>query len=642
MNKWHFQRPGVGLDTGGDISKAFRGESQDLPGFLADHDPGHSARLLARELIQNAVDAHDEHKIWCEERGLDTGGALRLEFSFETLEGEALRALVDAVDLQALDARADTVTPQALKLVADNYFAQGDTGHPLRILRVNERRTTGMFGPWAPPDGGTVERRLHAALLDFGTSAKSGRAGGSYGYGKAGLANASRLRTVFAYTCFSSERATEDKATRRLIGVSYWDKHVFKDREYIGVGVFGAPYEDRDGFAKPWDDEVADTLAAALRFPVRDPDAPNDLGTSYLVLDPDFDATALRTAVELFWWPALRRGSVEITIRDEDVHENYSPRGVGTDVDLNAFATALTWLDEPAAAPAADDPHGTVVELREQAVNQLGVALPSPGRVALLVDKADDGWSWNDPTSRTLVALIRGTNMVIAYQPYGTGLPNARGVFSASAEAGPLLRATETKTHDKWEAKPDPGIPAEAVQMAAVTKSRIRDAVNAFVSQLKPDAPTREVSLDIFGQFFSGRSGTQPPRPPVTRDAWSINFTTDYDVLANAPDGTLAQAGEISIGLSGNTTLDQIPVTVELKFGATEDGSGFGTEDLSLSVECPSEWCATDAGGNQIFEGTLTRGTDSVFTVSSAPYPDTWECGFQAVVSPSEDVVSGT
>ena len=640
MPQWFFERPSVGLDTGGDISKAFRGESHDLPGPLAQYDPGHSARLLARELIQNAVDAHNEHQVQCATRGTSPGGALGLHFEFATLDGADLRRFADAVDLTTMDDRADTVGSEELHLVEANYFDEGDTTQPLRILRVHERRTTGMYGAWTQPEHGDPERRLHSALLDFGISGKSDRAGGSYGYGKAALATASRLRMVFVYTCFVPRDDDPDGISRRLLGVTYWDKHSYNNQVVKGVGIFGDPFPGRDDLANPINDDAADALAEALGLPIRSADNPNDLGSSFVIVDPDFGAEAIQRSIELFWWPALRRGTVEVTVEDMDSGQAFPPRPSGYDGILQPFVTALTWLDDSSSAPPTDDPAAAVVQLKPQEHNRLNQPLPSPGSLALLVDQEEDSWSWADPSSPTLVALIRGTNMVIAYHEQRTGLPCARGVFNASEEADPLLRATETKAHDKWESKRDPGIPARASQMADVTKTRIQDAVRKFVGDLKPSAPKREIALEHFGSFFTGKRGSTPPPPKATRDAWTIKIDSAYADPPPADPTSLRQEGTVTLGLSGNTALDKARVTVELRFGAAEDDSGFGTEGLEIAATPPKGWTVLAKQINNpasiAFEGTLERGSETEFRVESGEYPASWVCGFQAIVTPED------
>jgi hypothetical protein len=638
---WSFQRPSGGLDAGGDISKAFRGESSPLPGYLDAFDPGHAARLFARELVQNAVDAREDHIAWCKEAKLDAGHALRMEFEFETLTGEALEEFVNALELASIDGRADAVGTEALKLVPGNYFEDGSVDRPLRVLRVNELATTGMFGPWLAPATGRAERRMHSALLDLGTSEKSGRSGGSYGYGKAGLANASRTRMVFVYTCFAEERRATSGATRRLIGVSYWDKHDYEDREFIGVGVFGGVGDEDRGEGVPLDDDAADLVAPALGISTRDPSNTTGLGTSYLVVDPDFGPEQLRDALELSWWPALRRGSIELSIVDKDSAEVFSPRATGTVVDLKAFVTALEWLDNPSTAPSKTDPSAVVQTLDPQTSNKLGIQLPSPGQLALLVDDADDGWSWSDPTAPTLVALTRGTNMVIAYRPFKQALPCARGVFCASADADPFLRSTETKAHDRWKSTAEGGIPPAATQMALVTEQRIRDAVLQFLKPLKPESPKREIALDQFGSFFTGKRGSSTPRPKATKDAWTIGVAAQYADPDPENPGALAQEGVITVGLSANTKRHSIPVRVEIRFGASEDGgTGFGSEGLEVASTVPGGWTrVSDASDRErvVMEGTLERDQAVEFDVASGPYPDSWACGFQARVIPNEE-----
>ena len=58
-----------------------------------------------------------------------------------------------------------------------------------------------MGGPFT----GT-KSKMYLALVSIGFTVKHSGAGGSYGYGKAGLIRGSAIDTVVAYSCFRSTR----------------------------------------------------------------------------------------------------------------------------------------------------------------------------------------------------------------------------------------------------------------------------------------------------------------------------------------------------------------------------------------------------------------------------------------------------
>ena len=83
----------------------------------------------------------------------------------------------------------------------------------------------------------------YLALVSLGYTVKAPGAGGSYGYGKAGLIGASSTRTVIAYTCFK-EREDDLGVTRRLLGMTYWGQHDVGGRSFTGFARLGREDDD--------------------------------------------------------------------------------------------------------------------------------------------------------------------------------------------------------------------------------------------------------------------------------------------------------------------------------------------------------------------------------------------------------------
>jgi hypothetical protein len=635
--KWRFAKPGQGMDAGGDITKAFRGEARALPGFLDELDPGSSARLFTRELIQNAVDARSDHEVDMAARGQSPGARLVLEFEFATVQLSDLGPFAATLDLVALDERTDDVGYEGLGLVEQSYFETGDVTRPIRVLRVHERFTTGMHGPWAFDDARDYPRRMHSALLSLGTTDKIGGAGGSYGYGKAGLATASKIRTVAAYTCFVARPEETDDVTRRLLGVAYWAEHRFHDRKFIGYGTLGSESEAPD-LSEPLSNEAADAVAVAVGFPIRNPNIAGDLGTSYLVLDPDFGPEELRGALELFWWPALESHRFEVAITDNDAPTtSFHPRPRKVP-GFEPFWRTFEWVR--GVAPAPESEYAASGEFKRL---QVGGAPCPVGRIGLLVDEhqSPTSWSWSDSSAKSIVALIRGTEMVVSYLEVDTGLPQARGVFLADKAADPFLRQAEPKAHDDWQHRRDSGIPEDARLMAAAVKERVRRWVVDLTRPLRPKPSLESVFLDEFSRFFKGPTGTRPTRGEATSDPWRIEVATSLvDPLPTDPELLQLQA-HIEVGLGENAESAALLARVAIRFGALEDADTFNTDGLACHVTPPPEWEREESEADAVvFVGVLTR-DPAAFLGTSCTFQADWTGAFQVSVEPVGQPLAG-
>ena len=144
-----------------------------------------AAALLAREAIQNSVDAAAE-----------PGREVEVRFEERMLDGDDRRRFKAAAQLEDIGRRADV-----LQLPETNMFTSADD--PLRVLYVVDRGTTGLSGD--PAGSGSKLRKL---LMEIGGSRKTEEAhtGGSFGFGEAVYGGSSRIATIFAYSRTRDER----------------------------------------------------------------------------------------------------------------------------------------------------------------------------------------------------------------------------------------------------------------------------------------------------------------------------------------------------------------------------------------------------------------------------------------------------
>ena len=597
--------------SSGDLAKLFKNEAVKHPGVFSVSAPSEHATLMAREVIQNSADAAAELS---EELG-DDAPEFEIAFEFESLATSAKASLVDTLDLSSIAARGtnpgDPGWRARLGLDRDDVLDHLHDSSPLHVLKVVERGTTGMYGPFKG-----AQSKLYLALISLGYTAKSDGAGGSYGYGKAGMIRGSAIRTVVAYSAFRP-REDDPGVTRRLLGMTYWGQHELDGLSYTGFARFGAKHES--GATRPFENEEADTIAAQLGFDVRSADRLSNLGTTFLLIEPTVEPEDLSVAVARNWWPALEDGRMTVTVSANG--RTSVPRPMKDPV-LKTFVDAyhLATTDQDNAKP-----NQYRQSFRRASIGDLQLKLGGLGLVA-----EPGGWSYepdatdvdDDVQQRSLIALVRGPRMVVEYLDVGRSRPLVRGVFVADDEIDELLRQTEPKAHDSWQTRvEEPGSEPEAPQAADAVIRRIREHVRKFRDQLRPASrPAEDVRLPelerLFGRIFSSPSSS-PSGPPASERPFSISVD---ERIKPAGDGMIRLEGRIGYALAAHNLESRADVDVVISYRFVEDG-GNG-EEASLTIKPPSEF-ETIAEQPYLFRGALTHDRVS-FEFESAPYPADW------------------
>lgn len=556
----------------GDVAKMFKNAEVKAPGLFATGAPASDAVLLAREVIQNSWDSARElrRKYPHDEDRHD----FEIEFRFRTLtDGERadfeLAAGLPELEVRLARVVSDTEDPFRRLGISADCVAASPT-QPLRVLEIAESGTAGMHGSW--DDG---RSKMMFALVRLGETRKAVGAGGSFGYGKAGLIRGSRSRTVFAYSCFECD--DEPSVSRRFMGMTYWGSHAIGDTEFTGFGRLGDPYRSS---ARPHTNDEADQAAERLGLTRRDPDDPYDHGTAFLLIDPGIGPEDLKRAVEESWWPAMQDQSFSVRITSDS--EDFSPRPK-MNSDLIPFIRAFEIATMPQDNTVADERKPSI---RKISVGDLEI---SPGALGLKADL--DDWSYpppprsaDEPEHRSLVALMRSPRMVVEYLDVSGMTPHVRGVFVASDDADELLRQTEPPQHDAWDAHTsDDDAPAEATALAAAVEHRIKQNVNAWRRELKPPVPDRkDLSLDVLeelvGSVFSG-VGTKPKPPPdgPPRDV-RINIRRQ-DLLPTVDGLGITLSGSVGFALSERIETQSAAVILHVRYKFLEDGNA--------GEECP-------------------------------------------------------
>jgi hypothetical protein len=572
---------------------------------------------MAREVIQNSWDAARELRA---DRRRDRVPPFYIDFQFQRADGDRRDNLVDALGLKDLASHAhripgtDEEKRNALGLGVGDCLLTLDEGAAISYCEIVEHGAKGMYGPWHG-----AKSRMYLAMLSIGYNEKADGSGGTFGYGKAGLIRASHSRIVVAYSSFP-EQPDDPGVTRRLLGVAYWGRHEDAEGNALsGFARFGANVEP--GIVRPFENEQADEVATALNLEVRSVGDIEELGTTFLVLDPAVQPDELREAVERNWWPALldEDFTVQITSAEGETH-SCRPR---RNHDLDSYVTAYDLLKAEVAG-------------ENQRLRDLGSYSPQGetnrrlGRLALLADP--DGWSFPDDSdgaesaidNRSIVALTRSPRMVVEYHLPGRDIsrrtPFVRGVFVADDDVNAHLGRTEPKAHDRWDTQPSDDVDRAATLFAGQILERIKNHVRDFQNELRPPVDetgaVRLQRLDEKLKKLRQAVGPAPPPPPPGERPYTFRF----DVDRRAENGQLVLAGKVTVELSETAPLSAIDSRIRISFALDEDGRR--GDSVALKVTPPPGF-AKIGGEDTRFMGTVTR-RPVAFEIESDPYRSDW------------------
>lgn len=623
---WVWSRENPDQDgAAGDITRLFKANRIEQPGVLGRTPPDEIATLFAREAIQNSWDAARELR---KQAPGSASGPFVLDFVFRECAGSSKREMRDVLGLGALAERvsqvdADDRDPrQLLGLFNEDCLAELEGSEPLSLLYMHERGAIGMYGNWD-----NSESRMMCALIRIGYTEKGPGAGGSFGYGKAGLVQASKIRAVFAYSCFQ-EHESDPGITRRLLGVTYWGKHTADGQHFTGWVRYGKAL---GGAVRPLENEEADRVAVALGFDLRSPDVPEQLGTSFLIVDPAVSPVALCRAVERHWWPAIKEADgLRARIRTADGETEYCKAPVH-DPDLGPFIKAYEWATTSKENTNPEIWRGSIGGYNPQSSEHRFACL---GKLGLVADA--DGWSYpphefidgadeeNGETHKTIVALIRGPRMIVQYwTPPSNSPPYVRGVFVADDSVDDLLRMTEPPNHDRWvKGVTDAGIDPVAGKVAGEVLKKIKESLYRFRRQFTPPppppGPVHLPELDKLMRILTGGR----VKPPEGDRTLSITYPRGPEPSFYA-DNTVSVTGEARICLPERLAVDAAEVEVALSLAFLEDSrSG---ELCELAIQAPPGFVPQEARGLRYrFRGKLEKGKNVSFRFESARYSADW------------------
>lgn len=601
--------------------------------------PSVVAEIFSREYIQNSVDSIKRQSELVADLKLEPLKTKAINFKFVKLEGEKLRDFVNGSGLAVLRSRFLAMSQdekERARLSMSEWLTADIEPNSLNLLICNEVSGIGMFGHWwSGGDAHKEDSLLKLALIQTQSEKGSKVSGGSWGHGKKAIANASKSRLLLVYTCFIKRAAAaenDSNLTRRAIGVAYWKKHVISNVRCQGLGIFGERKDKNSGSWTdnffPLNDEQADKFVTNLGLSdleVRTSAIAEQCGTSYVIVEPAFNAIELASAIERNWWPLILRNEIELSITDELGDEvPIAPDQVQSLAPfLKAYDLAAGKVTPEQFETCKDD-----VKVVHSDMGRL-----SCGRLGLTSDTQPEGWSYSErDNAATLIALVRG-DMLIAYQPSPpkrSHPPFLRGVFVVDSldhrDAAQILRLTEPHLHNEWRHEIANDVTPENLKFAGDLLKFIDYEVKQLRQKIKGIKRPVNSQFRAFTDIFkNGNAGVAPPPPPRKSRLFSIQYPNGVERVAAKSAEMLVVKTLCKIGLQGSSKKnlpDSKDVRVTLSWSVLEDGL---KEDISLfdssSVIAPAGF-TKDVDGS--FIGQLKRGQFVEFEWSTKEFSADW------------------
>lgn len=398
------------------------GENHGFADSLLEYFQGDHEKYIAREAIQNSIDARLEY---------DTPVSVVFE-----------RVTINPKDLPGRDELLDRMH-RCLTFVkgqekAEKFFRDAIAllkSDKLPILKISDFNTKGLSG-----GDSEVEGNWYRLVRAAGTSNFKGVGGGSFGIGKGAPIAASTLRTVF-YSSINDKNELVCQGKSRLVSHHNEEKDVRQ-----GVGFFGV-----EGYKAI---RQADLVPTLFRREER--------GTDIFVMGydagPEWEEKLIKSVLHNFWLTILH-GNLEVTVRD----------GKELVITKDNLQQCFEEYDAGDARFYFDAVTSTSSNIFTQDLRNLG-------KVTLFVRK-NDGYPGR-------IMMVRKPKMLVQEKAYRVLREPYAGVFICEDDRGnEILRDMEPPAHDKWDYARSPKGPAALRELDAFVKQSLKTMAESLTSE---------------------------------------------------------------------------------------------------------------------------------------------------------------
>lgn len=526
------------------------------PGLIQKKTLDRTLETFVREVLQNITDA-----------GLDDA-TVEVTFKLETIDLDDNSDFASALCWSDLSEHARAAGEEQDGAGIKDYFDYLDNGGEFRVLRIEERNTSGISG------NEYKDKTDYAALVrDPGRSNKGENKGGRHGLGSTVLWVASGVQTVL----FCSELADSGKspASPRFIGRSFLPTHEIGAGEcYDTEGWYGSPTGLNDsqlerpesiwgsGASRLAEDlsidrsDVSDPGTTTLIPGFRDPEDPrlDNQSTITEVLD-----TFEKAVVENFW-PAISREGLMVKLCGAGETRELTAENISEYSSIEPFVQCYeNWRDASDSIGGPGEVASTTVDYEVPGEREGEGSVNAELTVAARKAYPDED------EHQAEVAYFRGAGMVVDYKPGRYLGFNSKyhavliaGEARTPAEEQPdtgdkaveeLLSMAEPVQHDEWRGKKNEELKSEyqsgcVSSVEDVTTARLREGLNELFHSDEQESgefvsPDRDILPDTSSLGDeTGRDEPTPARPSV------FNLSVDESLENNqwVFDGSVAPA----------------------------------------------------------------------------------------------------
>lgn len=379
--RWQFAETGGGTEDG-------------IHNPLIEHFEGNYSYHLAREIIQNALDARNDYN-----KPVKVCYCLRY-FKPEEFPGRN---------------QLETIIQRCYEYWSDDEVAQNKMKLALKcikldkipVLKISDYNTKGL-------EGGDNDKKKpwYNLVKSRGSSPKTEGEGGSFGLGKGAPYAASVLRTLFY-----ASKSEKDKKSR-FIGIAELVSHIFESKVRRGSGSYGLVNQST----------IFDQI---LMGDFWRKESGLDIYITGFKNDKGWKEELIKSILRNFWYAVLNE---DLIVQVEDQEISFSSLPI---LMSNNFA---------------DEPFKDYVEPRGNPLNYFDAFLngvPFKGKLSYLGNVKFHFKQTEEKLN--YVAMMRKSHMVIFSKSFHFPVPFA-GVFICDDDLGnEELRKMEPPTHDKWD-----------------------------------------------------------------------------------------------------------------------------------------------------------------------------------------------
>ena len=393
---------------------------------------------LAREVIQNTIDARDDHSL-----------PVKVEFSLHTISSDfipGLKGLIEIMD----SGKSYWLTKNNKKTVDFFTKAKDELLNPnQKVLKISDYNTIGLTG--AANETGN----WHSLIKAVGTSNKASTAGGSFGIGKHAPFACSKSRTVF-YGTYNNED------TKAFQGVSKLATHLNINNETtMGTGYFGSTERN-----KPILNEYS-TFDSLFQRDLKG----TDIFVMNFLEEDHWNKLIIKSVIENFFL-SIMEGSLVVVVKDIEINNN----------------TISSLIEKIFNEEKRFDTYYFYKAIQEGIKHTLSFITEDDATFYIYTDR--------DLPNKS--AMLRSTGMKIFDKSYRSVLKYAAVFIANGDKLNETLRKMETPSHDKWEPE---RLDSDQRSGRKLIKT-IDDNLRSIIASLNINLDTEEIDLNELSQFL--------------------------------------------------------------------------------------------------------------------------------------------